>query len=288
MLIYNIWLCISFQNTFATVRGKGGYNSHPTLLQAKSAIRAISWNNLLRPLSKATSCEVDEATTIISDIRWQCQRENADVDEIPNSSFSELDQLGFVDESASLSASLSKTKDKCDKEVLPYVLGSIIHRKVTCVQCQSELKGTRKCSLITYKEIEGCKLVSPNPEFVASIGKIEQFIFTNLKQIGHLPDISKTFYEEIVERNLIKTDFLKCKCNNSTKEILLKEIIKFFIRLFCKRTNEHFEKERHKNTEKIKSGSVSLYSRTSFIRMPETVVHPLLWVIKNDHAEIDV
>ena len=188
---------------------------------------------------------------IITDIRSQCRRENHTSGEISDSSLIEtsmnIDQLDLIEEHASP----SMTKQKCDKEVLSYVLGSIVRRKVACDLCQSELDGTDKSALISYKEIEGCKLVTPRSELVVSIEKIQQFMFDNLPQIGHLSNISQIFNTEILQRELVKFDFLNCKSDSNTREILLKEIINFFIRLFCKRTNENFEKEKYKNIEKI-------------------------------------
>lgn len=148
----------------------------------------------------------------------------------------------------------SMTKQKCDQEVLSYVLGSIVRRKVTCINCRDELMGTAadKTSFISFKEIEGCNLVTPHPEFVLSLKNIEQFMFENLKQIGHLPGINKIFSSQVIQRELMTFNFLKCECKCNSKEILTKEITNFFIRLFCKRKNENFEKEKHKNVQKIK------------------------------------
>ena len=80
----------------------------------------------------------------------------------------DLEQLDFVEEHGSP----SKTKEK----VLSYVLGSIVWRKVTCIQCQSAVYGTTKSTFITHKEIEGSNLVTPNSEFVGSIKEIAIYL----------------------------------------------------------------------------------------------------------------
>ena len=59
-ILARIWAtaCYLFQNCFSAVRGRGGFNDHPTTSQAAASIAAISTNNFLRKES-ATSTSVE-------------------------------------------------------------------------------------------------------------------------------------------------------------------------------------------------------------------------------------
>ena len=227
------------------MRGKGGYNSRPTLPHAKPAVRDISWNSLLHPISNEASCERDDLSVILSEIRSKLNADDRPVD--LNDSFPQHHGIDLTDPDLTPSV----TRDKCDKEAIAYVMGYIVRRKVACSDCKNDLTGSSESLLISFKEIEGCSLVTPNDILSTSVSTIQNFMFNNIEQIGHLPAISEVFFEEINRRQFVPPDIIKCKCDNNTSDIVIKEIIKFFMRMLCKRIKERFEKEKQKNIQKI-------------------------------------
>lgn len=57
----------SFQNCFSAVRGRGGFNDHPTTRQAATALSTLSTNNFLRQhMASSTSVEeFDEDAVVV-------------------------------------------------------------------------------------------------------------------------------------------------------------------------------------------------------------------------------
>ena len=221
--------------------------------QAKAAVRALSCNQILRPLHPHQSSN--------------CEREPDDNDSIP---IAYPTRTVSTNNSASSSASsnpsqseicvdfawtdISKKTDAVEEDVLNYVLGSIIRRFVSCDACLNNMTSsseTQPNDFLKNKTLPGCNMICP--KLVPVITNIRNFVFLSLPSIGHIENISLTLKVECEKIFEIDFDFLHDKCKSSLSDTVLLEIVKFFLRVYCKRRNEKLKRnEMSKSKTQVK------------------------------------
>lgn len=230
---------IYFQNTFSIVRSRGGHNSCPTLEQARSAVRALCFNQLLRPLTSNANCDCNDFESTIlatSDVPIENSEKESKIIEWIDAPRLPVDHV--------ITPTLKA--DNIDLEVQGYIYGHILRRFITCTEClHSMTNDAPKNNLINFKTLQNCKLI--NPKMNPLLKDLQEFVKDSLYVIGHLPKISEILYQEAEERFNVEFDFCSGKCRESFHTILLAETIKFYIRLHCKRLNDLLRTEWHKN-----------------------------------------
>ena len=143
--------------------------------------------------------------------------------------------------------SLSEVKDSVDQEIINYIHGNVILRFVDCTGCRKHMSEDEpKSRLIKNKTLPHCHLVCP--KLLPIISQIRNFVFASLPQIGHLPNISSLLSQEFENLFFSTCDFhfLHEKCRERLHNVVLREVVKCFIRVFCKRKNEALKLNQNK------------------------------------------
>ena len=239
------------QNSFALIRARGGHNPHPTVDQAKAAVRALACNQILRPLHQSANCEPDPAhppdnTSVMT--------ETNDSLSIPPNHISHQHQESLPSH-PEISIDFRQTdiydqKDVVEEEILNYVHGSIIRRFVSCCACVKNMSANEVNNLIKNKTISGCRMICP--KLVPAITHIRNFVFLSLPSIGHLQNISSTLKTECEKLFDINFHFAHKQCAIALFDVLLLEIVKFFVRVYCKRRNEKMKNDTCKTKSAVK------------------------------------
>lgn len=227
------------------------------MIQARNSIRSLSSNQLIQSLSKSRNCEeVDVEPSVIGitpkhsidDVRKEkasCKDPADDIlkDELHN----------FVWNSQDIN---NLAEDMHNIEILHYVIGHILHRFVDCTYCLENMCCTEITStLLKNKQYEDCHLVQHKmPKLISHLTQIQAFVLSSLPQVGHLPKISSILFSEIQDNLCIDFDFHSDSCRKELYKKLMLGIVQFYIRLYCKRTNDTLSNESviNKNKNKVK------------------------------------
>ena len=247
-----------FQNTFSLIRARGGHNPHPNVEQARAAVRAVSSNQIMTSIRpNESNCEEDMEENVAVRINNISNRAEQSLQAPMSLSSEDAASPEFLSPILEIpvefeAGSLLKMKDCVEQEVMNYIYGNIIFRFVDCAECREHMSDEEsKSRLIVNKTLPHCHLVCP--KLLPIINQIRNFVLTFLPQIGHLPNISSILSQEF-ENLFFPTcnfHFLHEQCRDRLHKVVLREVVKCFIRVFCKRKNEALKMKLYKTSDKL-------------------------------------
>lgn len=246
--------CI-FQHLFSAVRGRGGYNDHPTTRQAAAAIRNLAANAILqRSTSRDTNCQNEQAVYMnlyTGGIESAAQATADSVTEAQGETETNTpqyktalpsDDLEGLDDPESSHKFPSLANFLKEKEALTYVLGSTI-RRLDCALCSEKLgqyqeKGESE-GFVSEMTYSASKLFIPNNALLGCIDKHGRSMVAFINDTFHKSGLVKGMVDAYI-KELQPLTF----CTDDHKRQFLTFFGRTIVRVLCKEKNAVFSKNR--------------------------------------------
>lgn len=207
---------------FSLVRAKGGFNDHPTVIQARAALRSITCNRVVNTIAKNKNCEDYDLDFLLPSIK-----------PLQKSSLPPTDIIVETTDYPEFS--------EYEVEALKYVCGYMIYRFISCKLCKEKLIKNTTSLYIQFKQYSNSSLCEAIDDVIHDAEVCKLYTFQLLEQISHLPSCFEFIlnYEKIV--HLFNFPFLHnddCKLN--VQKVLQYHFVLMCTKTFCKRSNESF------------------------------------------------
>ena len=226
---------------------KGGYNDHPTVTQARSALRLTACYGLLKD-SRTKSCKSGEMEFLLPPIPMNqiLHVTLPDVDPIGEELSSDQNTIHSDSHSAQTSAFsffppyISCMSNSLHEDAYLYVLGYHLQKNISCKTCIEALQQAPGENVFIKHKLfnENCNLINPIKMLGSEAEQLKLHVFLFLKDRGYVNDLHQNILKDPSVLNLFKCDFVHMECRSKVQSIILVALTKFFIKLFCKRKNE--------------------------------------------------
>lgn len=239
-----------FQNTFSVIRGKGGFNDNPTMVQARSALRLVTCNNLIKANSIGRNCEDTSLEYLLPTLPSEPEANTGDAPG-PSTSFQPVIPARTSVDDVIDSIVQSGDVNTIDDDAYSYITGYNIRRTIKCKTCISALtKPYSDTGFIRHKTFEGCALFNPIDAITRDVLEIKTTVFSLLPKIGHYDNLSKFLVSYEPFSNHFNYEFLHPNCKEAVHTTLLEAFCKFFIRVYCLRKNEVLRSNKQQSLKK--------------------------------------
>lgn len=223
-----------FQHLFSIIRGRGGFNSHPTAKQTAGAIKAICGNSFLMK-----TCYVD------SKINDEYNYANIDNTKSEEGTITAEDDYECVEHTIT---NFNDEDGLTDNNTLSYILGSLIQKMncPTCTHAISDNKNRKTVNNFTkMMEYEGAKLHSPKEETIKIFKNILQPATTFFKNNLHLKDITLLGLGNF----RIPSPTLGC-CTQEHCDYMIRLFLKLLLCVICKNINTKIKNSKHESKKR--------------------------------------
>lgn len=221
------------ENTFSSIRRRGGYQDNPTPLQFQAAIRLQMVHTIFKG-SVISNCEDDDACILINlknkisdkDILFKMVQEHDSFSQFNN----EMKEFDI--------SNCSLEIDIYEENVLAYIsgfLGGRIFKHKKCEICKNLLLGQKELDnnklLLLFKEynITDYGLNWPTDNLLKTIKDLSNIFFSQIDNIIYKENVSKILYDKM---NFIDFDWFEEHENH--KQDIKKMLVFSFIKIMIK------------------------------------------------------
>lgn len=234
------------ENLFGVLRGKNGYNFRPTSQSALAALKIVSCNSLIRPITRGANCEFDNDTgaVLLSDFRSQyiAQPTTSLTSNVEMDADLATDMDAAVDggEDSEQQQHVSQTVwniDRTEREVVTYIAGSVLRGVADsmCEVCSLYCKSTTPSAFIHLKKYnEKCNLVTP-AEHVTNIFLHWESIFRgSIQNIATRPELKRSLIALCTSSSTFGQYISQSGCSTRCIYKMLDKYILLRLHHFCK------------------------------------------------------